>query len=375
MRAKKKTRSSSSASFRSKPEKPLSQHPEKTPKASPKTAENLIDELEVQNEELREKQREIEEERRRYLDLYDFAPVGYFTFDQKGIIVELNLTGTQLLGLPKNRLIGMPFAVFLTRESMGVFHQHLKKAFSSNTKESCELKMSQRYREPVTHLSVESVTLNTDRGATCQSAVIDITERKLTEQELVEARQELVETNAQLRRLFARLLKTHEDERGRVAGDVHDSFASQLCVIKNQLQPLLGKGDDDRLNQVLRQLDVAIQDARRIQMDLRPSVLDDIGLFSALTMLCREFQDDHSHIHLEKQFLLEEGEAPDSIKTPIYRIAQEALKNIAAHSRADSVNISLTRKDSFIEFVIHDNGQGFNAEEVLASGVGGVYLP
>jgi len=125
------------------------------------------------------------------------------------------------------------------------------------------------------------------------------------------------------------------------------------------------------LNEVLHQLDIAIQDARRIQKDLRPSVLDDIGLFSALTMLCREFQDDHSHIHLERQFLLEEGEVPDSIKTPIYRVAQEALKNIADHSMADSVNVSLTRKDSFIEFVIHDNGQGFNVEEILASGMGG----
>ena len=196
MRAKKKTGSPSSASFRSRPEKPLSKHPERTPKTSPKDAETLIDELEAQNEELRERQREIEEERRRYLDLYDFAPVGYFTFDQKGKIIELNFTGAQLLGLPKNRIIGMPFAVFLTRESVDLFHQHLNKSFSSNTKVTCELKMSQRYQESVTCLSVESVAINTDKGATCQSAVIDITERKLAEEELTETRQQLAETNA-----------------------------------------------------------------------------------------------------------------------------------------------------------------------------------
>ena len=88
-------------------------------------------------------------------------------------------------------------------------------------------------------------------------------------------------------------------------------------------------------------------------------------------MLCREFQDGHSYIQIEKRFLLEEGEIPDSIEVPIYRIAQEAFENIAAHSGADLVSISLTRKDSFIEFVIQDNGQGFNVEEILTRGTEG----
>lgn len=68
---------------------------------------------------------------------------------------------------------------------------------------------------------------------------------------------------------------------------------------------------------------------------------------------------------------MEEGEIPDSIEVPIYRIAQEAFENIAAHSGADLVSISLTRKDSFIEFVIQDNGQGFNVEEILTRGTEG----
>jgi len=88
-------------------------------------------------------------------------------------------------------------------------------------------------------------------------------------------------------------------------------------------------------------------------------------------MLCREFQDGHSYIQIEKRFILEEGEIPDSIEVPIYRIAQEAFENIAAHSGADLVSISLTRKDSFIEFVIQDNGQGFNVEEILTRGTEG----
>jgi PAS domain S-box-containing protein len=365
----KKTRSLASASLSSKTEKSLFQHPQRTPKISPDEADKLINELEAQNLELREKQQEIEESRKRYLDLYDLAPIGYFVLDQKGTIVELNLTGARLLGLPRNQIIGTPFAFFVDREGMHPLNQHLKKVFSGNSKETCELKMNQRYQKSEIYVSVESVGLNTDKGALCRSAVIDITKRKLTEKELIMTREELLEKNAQLRRLSARLLEAQEEERTRVASDVHDSFASQLCAIKDELQPLLGKGEDDRLNQVFYQLDIAIRDALRIQTALRPPALDDLGLFPALDMLCREFQDGHSRIHVGKKFLLE-GNVPDSIEIPIYRITQEAFDNIAAHSGADSVTVSLTRKDSFTEFVIQDNGQGFNVEEIITSGTG-----
>lgn len=368
MGAKRRTGTSGSASLRIRPEKPLSKHMRRSPKQSPTDAQTLISELETQNQELREKQREMEEARSRYLDLYDFAPIGYFLFDKKGVIADLNLTGARMLGLPRNVLIGTPFAVFMTKDFTHPFHQHLKKVFSGSTKESCELKLSPRHRSYALYVSVESVVLNMDKSGTCRSAVIDITERKLAEKELMKTRQELIERNAQLRRLSARFLETQEEERRRVAGDVHDSFLTQLYVIKSQLQFLQGKGEDDRLNQVFSQLDTAIRDAKRIQMALRPSALDDLGLFPALNMLCREFQDRYPQIHVEKDFLLGEDKVPGSIKTPIYRMAQEALQNIATHSGADSVKISVTRKDSSISFVISDNGQGFNVEEVLTGG-------
>ena len=359
-----------SASLRNRSGESPSEHAQRAPKISPADTEKLINELEAQNRELREKQREIEETRKRYLDLYDFAPVGYFIFDQKGTIVDLNLMGARMLGLPRNQIIGTPFAFFVTREFMHPFNQHLKKVFSSKVKEVCEIKMSQRYEKSLVYVSVESMALNTDKSATCQSAVIDITDKKLAEKELIKTREELVERIAQLRRLSARLLETQEEERSRVAGDVHDSFASLLCVIKTELQPLLGKGEDDRLNHVFSQLDIAIRDALRIQMVLRPPALDDLGLFPALDTFCRQFQDSHPNIHVKKEFLLEKNKVPDSIEVSIYRIAQEAFENVATHSGADSVTISLAWKDSFIQFAIADNGQGFNVEDILTSGAG-----
>jgi PAS domain S-box-containing protein len=370
MVTKGKTGSSRPASLRRGAEKNLSPHPQRTPKLYSKEYEDLIDELRSQNRKLRERQEEIEEAGKRYVDLYDFAPIGYLILNRKGTIVDLNLTGARLLGLPRNQLIGTSFFLFVTKEFQPPFNQHLKKVFSGKDKETCELKMNQRYQTSATYVSVESRAVHTEKGVECRSAVIDITERKSAEKELIETREGLVARNVQLERLSSRLLETHEMERSRTAGDVHDSFTSQLCVIGKQLQPLLGKGEDKSLNRVLDQLRIAIRDAIRIQSDLRPPVLDDLGLLPALDMLCREFQDSHSHIHVEKKFLLEEVNVPDPIKVTIYRIAEEAFDNIASHSGADSVSISLARRNSFIEFVIQDNGRGFFAEDMLTVGTG-----
>lgn len=369
MQGKRKT-GSVSATRSSRSEKPLSRESPRTPRRLPEETERLIDELTAQNEKLKVRQREIEAERMRYLDLYDFAPIGYFILNRKGTIIDLNLTGARLLGLPKNQAIDLPFAFFLPRDYLHAFNQHLRKVFSTGAGARCELRLSRKYQKSVDYVSVESVALNRDGDATCWSAVFDVTEKKSAEKEILEARQELIQKNVQLRHLSSRLLEVQEEERTRVAVDVHDSFASQLCAIREELRPLLGKGEDDRLNQVFTHLNTAIRDAGRIQYSLRPPALDDLGLISALNMLCRNFQNRHPYVRVEKELLPAEENVPHSIETPIYRIAEEALENIATHSHADLLVVSIIRRDSLIEFSIRDNGQGFNVEEILSSGAG-----
>src|SRR5659263_48950 len=85
-------------------------------------------ELEMQNEELRRAQKELEDARNRYSNLYDFAPVGYFTFDKNGLILEVNLTGSKKLGSERNSLINKPFSLFISPDSKDVF-SHLRQVF------------------------------------------------------------------------------------------------------------------------------------------------------------------------------------------------------------------------------------------------------
>ena len=115
------------------------------------TVERLIHELEVhqielelQNEELRNAQAVIEESRSRYAELYDFAPIGYFTFDREGVIKEVNLAGAKFLDIPRSSLINKPFSAFIDPECLDMFYSHRRKVFSSDAKQICELKLLEK---------------------------------------------------------------------------------------------------------------------------------------------------------------------------------------------------------------------------------------
>lgn len=109
-----------------------------------------------------------------------------------------------------------------------------------------------------------------------------------------------------------------------------------------------------------------MEEVRRIQTDLRPSVLDDLGILATLSWLCRNFEATYSHIHIEKKTQIQEEEVPLPLKTPIYRVSQEALNNIAKHSKADLVRFSLEKLGDRVELRIQDNGKGFDLGKILS---------
>ena len=102
------------------------------------------------------------------------------------------------------------------------------------------------------------------------------------------------------------------------------------------------------------------KEVRRIMSDLRPSILDDLGIIPAMNWFCREYEKTYSHISLEKKIDICENDLNDSLKTAIFRITQEATNNIAKHSKPTAVNFVLQRRDRGLELTISDNGQGFD---------------
>lgn len=111
----------------------------------------------------------------------------------------------------------------------------------------------------------------------------------------------------------------------------------------------------------------SIEEVRRIQMDLRPPTLDDLGISATILWFCRQFQTIYSNIRIEKQIDIEENEVASPLKTAIYRVMQEALNNIAKHSQADLARLSLRKIDQRIEMGIEDNGIGFDLGSVQSA--------
>jgi PAS domain S-box-containing protein len=142
-------------------------------------------ELELQNEELRNTRQGLEANRQRYSDLYDFAPVGYFTVDRQWIIRETNLTGASLLGRSRTSLLGRNFGEFISPDTRMAFHEFLTRAGATKTKQVCEVQLGTQGTAPIfVHMEGLVVDPGQDPEGHIRVAVIDITERKKGEEAL-----------------------------------------------------------------------------------------------------------------------------------------------------------------------------------------------
>jgi diguanylate cyclase (GGDEF)-like protein/PAS domain S-box-containing protein len=141
--------------------------------------------LEMQNEELIQARAEIESLLVQYTDLYDFAPVGYFTLARDGAIRQVNLTGANLLGVERGNLIKRRFGVFVSTQSRTTFNTFLEKVFASQQKENCEVALLKAGDDDPIWAHIEAIS-NASRGQpeVCHAAVSDITARKQAEQAL-----------------------------------------------------------------------------------------------------------------------------------------------------------------------------------------------
>jgi PAS domain S-box-containing protein len=134
-------------------------------------------ELEMQNEELLRAQAEIEESRTKYVDLYDCAPVGYLTFDEEGLILELNLPAAQFLGMERRSLISKPFSLFLQSDSQETFYFHRRGVLRRSTKQTCDLVLKRKDKALI-DIQMESIAVTAKGSPAIRSILTDITERE-----------------------------------------------------------------------------------------------------------------------------------------------------------------------------------------------------
>lgn len=171
----------------------------------------------------------------------------------------------------------------------------------------------------------------------------------------------------QLRVLSSKLMEAHENERKRIAHELHDSIGASLTAVKFGLERVLrrsksGNGDLDQslVEQLVDTVEITIKDVKRIYGNLRPLILDDLGVVPAVRSLIRQFSEVQPQVEFNQDLAVDDDHIPDPLKIVIYRVFQEALNNISKHSEATAVELTLTRKADTIVLLIRDNGRGFD---------------
>ena len=320
-------------------------------------------ELEAQNQELREVHKQLEITLDRYADLYDFAPVGYVTLGKDGVIQGINLTGASLIGRERSQLLGRSLSSFLAKESIPVFVRHMQQVCHSpvNLTDELVIKTGRGQMIEVNITSVLNHYANSE--VTCRSVLIDITERKQYEQNMRRSRQ-------LLRELSTHHEAVREEERKRVAREIHDELGQSLLALKMDVSMLSAALHDaspalrGKTQAMLDLINRTVKSVRDISSNLRPAVLD-LGLVPALEWLLEEFRN-HTDIPCKLKAREEDVQVSDEIATGVFRIVQESLTNVARHAHATKVDVSLTANTNVLTVKIKDNGIGIDVGSRLS---------
>ncbi len=362
-------------------------------------------ELEVQNAELEEARERTEVLLERYTDLYDFAPIGYFTVDAHVRILEANLTGSALLGLERSRVLGAHLTRFVSPGAQTAFLAFLARVMAGAASQVREFVLRKQGGATFwANLQGAPCPAPDGEGRGCRVAVSDITalveareeaqrvqaltvanrhlkqeivHRQAVEAELKESQQQqgrlLQESRAmqeQLRQLSHGILQAQEEERKRISRELHDDISQTLVNINVQLETLARSTSVDpaafraRVLRTQRLVEASVETVREFARELRPSMLDDLGLIPALHSYLKDFSL-RTGIRARLATFAGVEKLNNMRRTILYRVAQSALTNVARHAEASEVQVSIRSLPDAVRMDIRDNGRSFDVERVM----------
>ena len=184
--------------------------------------------------------------------------------------------------------------------------------------------------------------------------------------------EELAARERELRDLVGRMLVAEEEERRRVAYEVHDGLTQMMVAAHQRLQifaedypPGSAEGRED-LEELIKLVQRAVTEARRVIADLRPTTLDDFGLATAVRLQVEEMRAGGYEASYEEA--LDEKRLPAALETALFRVVQEALTNVRKHAETDRVRVALARRNGVVRLEVRDWGRGFEPTEVAGGG-------
>ena len=297
--------------------------------------------------------------------IVDSAMDAIITVNESQQVVYFNRAAEEMFELPRARALGAPLERFIPQRFRQMHHRHVEE-FGRTGVTSRRMGAAPTLwalRADGTEFPIEaSISQAGDAGGRLYTVILrDITVRKQAEDSLVESRREL-------RELSARVLEAREEEKTLIARELHDELGQLLTALKMDvawLRERLPEGElAARAGEMAGMLDQTVASTRRISAELRPLMLDDLGLADAAAWLVDEFCK-RSGIRCE---LRSDGiatlDVAKPVATAVYRALQESLTNIARHSGAKNAWITLEALDGAIRLEIEDDGRGIAPEDV-----------
>jgi len=321
--------------------------------------------------EQRRLEADLGESERRYKNLYERLPIGIYRGVLRGPLVEANPACVAMFGYPDETafLAVDPGELYVDREDRNKWLRYLE-----DPGVAVNYEIHYKRRDGSTFWGRNTARLVRDEKgeAWIEGALVDITEEKLLDIELRATLNSLRRADAERRRLLTHLVKAKEEERHRVASDIHDDSVQVMTAVAIDLERFARNAADPDKRRALEELEARVRDAvgrlRTMVFELRPPTLDQEGVLSALGLYLEEFSID-TGIRYELVSHLD-AEPSRATRVVLYRIAQEALTNVRKHSAATRVGVSLEPRESGIAMLVTDDGQGFDvsSDDLVAPG-------
>ena len=336
--------------------------------------------------------------------------MGYFSLDKQGFILEVNLTGASLLGTEKERMAGRRFQIFVAPQCRPAFNVFLEGIFEGREKRSCEVSLLSADRGAF-WADLQAMSSISRRAAPqlCLMAIVDITARKQAEEaqrhidilgatnrklqaEIIRRRD--VENSlrkseerahqllghsrhlqGKLRQMSHQILLVQENQRREISRELHDEISQLLLSINVHLaifdssEASNPKSFRRNITRVRWLVEKSVRVVHDFARELRPPMLDDLGLIPALTTYVSDFSKRKG---LKVRFTAYSGvEALEGDRrTVLYRVAQEALANVAKHARASAVKVLICKVPEGVSLEISDNGKAFDVGRLTSSAWG-----
>jgi len=319
-------------------------------------------ELEIQNEGLVQARDEVEALLERSTNLYDFAPVGYFTLDHRGTIHNMNLTGAAMLGFERSLLVDRRFQAFVSQDSLPGFNAFIKTVFGRKTKQSCDVEIRNQNDQPIV-VRIEANVAGASQE--CFMAVADITERKRAEEQLKHFNEELEKGIAdRTGKLNASL-----EEKVVLLREIHHRVKNNLQIIISLLNLQSRYIEDERTQQLIRESQNRIRAMALVHEKLYQSEdiskinLDDYvrflgnSLFQFYGMKGKgiTFTSDIKNISLDINTAIPAG-------LIINELVSNSLKHAFPDGRKGEIFIAIHKQDHTITILFKDNGVGIPAD-------------